>query len=235
MAGFFKHGNELMNFRVQKGQGISWQTERLLESQEKLNSMEVVRQIIIILTGLLYGCETWSLTLKDEHKVFEKRLLSKTWRALYLPLYNLMKWCLGTGACLPVLHNFLCVQGTLKRRDHLKESKFFDCTCARCSDATELGTYAGALKCPQCDTGVVISTAPLNRDADWCCTNDACTGYTVPAHSVRLLMDKWDEFSLFYLCFTNVRQVKVSSFSIKNSQCCLLGCYLSQCHCKGRT
>jgi hypothetical protein len=91
---------------------------------------------------------------------------------------------------LPVLYNFLCVQGTLKRRDHLKESKFFDCTCARCSDATELGTYAGALKCPQCATGVVVSTAPLNHDADWCCTNDACTGYIVPARSVRLLMDK---------------------------------------------
>ncbi|XP_021915555.1 protein msta-like isoform X2 [Zootermopsis nevadensis] len=82
------------------------------------------------------------------------------------------------------------LQGTLKRRDHLKESKFFDCTCARCSDATELGTYAGALKCPQCAMGIVVSTAPLNRDADWCCTNDSCTGYTVPARSVRLLMDK---------------------------------------------
>jgi hypothetical protein len=94
------------------------------------------------------------------------------------------------GEILHLLQNALCVQGTLKRRDHLKESKFFDCTCARCSDPTELGTYAGALKCPQCSTGVVLSTAPLDRDADWQCNNNACTGYTVSARSVRHLIDK---------------------------------------------
>lgn len=82
------------------------------------------------------------------------------------------------------------LQGTLKRRDHIKESKFFDCACSRCCDATELGTYAGALKCPQCTTGVVLSTRPLDRDASWRCDNDACTGYTIPASSVRRLMDK---------------------------------------------
>jgi DNA-directed RNA polymerase subunit RPC12/RpoP len=88
------------------------------------------------------------------------------------------------------MQRILFVQGTSKRRDHLRESKFFDCVCARCSDATELGTYAGALKCPQCTTGAVISTRPLDRDADWRCDNDACAGYTVPANSVRLLMEK---------------------------------------------
>ncbi|KAJ4438512.1 hypothetical protein ANN_14457, partial [Periplaneta americana] len=81
------------------------------------------------------------------------------------------------------------LQGTLKRREHLKESKFFDCTCARCSDPTELGTYAGALKCPQC-AGTVLSTAPLDREAEWRCVGPNCPGYAVPARSVTLLMDK---------------------------------------------
>jgi hypothetical protein len=35
--------------------------------------------IIIILPVILYGCETWSLTLRDEHRlrVFENRVLRK--------------------------------------------------------------------------------------------------------------------------------------------------------------
>jgi hypothetical protein len=34
---------------------------------------------IVILPAVLYGCETWSLTLKDEHRlrVFENRLLRR--------------------------------------------------------------------------------------------------------------------------------------------------------------
>lgn len=82
------------------------------------------------------------------------------------------------------------LQGTLKRREHLKESKFFDCACARCSDPTELGTYAGALKCPKCGTGAVLSTEPLNSDAKWHCNNVSCIGYSVPGHSVKQLMER---------------------------------------------
>lgn len=37
--------------------------------------------------------------------------------------------------------------GTPSRRNHLQESKFFWCTCARCSDPTEFGTYFSALRC----------------------------------------------------------------------------------------
>jgi hypothetical protein len=36
--------------------------------------------MMIILPVVLYGCETWSLTLREEHKlrVFENRVLRKT-------------------------------------------------------------------------------------------------------------------------------------------------------------
>jgi hypothetical protein len=30
--------------------------------------------------------------------------------------------------------------GTMWRRKHLSESKYFDCSCKRCADSTELGT-----------------------------------------------------------------------------------------------
>jgi len=36
------------------------------------------------------------------------------------------------------------LQGTLKRRQHMRDGKFFDCICRRCADKTELGTFCSA-------------------------------------------------------------------------------------------
>jgi len=36
------------------------------------------------------------------------------------------------------------LQGTLRRRQHLRDSKFFECVCPRCADKTELGTFCSA-------------------------------------------------------------------------------------------
>lgn len=52
---------------------------------------------------------------------------------------------------------------TIIRRDYLKESKYFDCKCKRCSDPTELGSHMSTLKCMKCDNGVIISSAPLGK------------------------------------------------------------------------
>ncbi|KOB69070.1 Protein msta, partial [Operophtera brumata] len=37
--------------------------------------------------------------------------------------------------------------GTETRRHHLADSKFFECSCQRCADVTELGTMYSAVKC----------------------------------------------------------------------------------------
>lgn len=55
---------------------------------------------------------------------------------------------------------------TLLRRAHLREGKFFDCSCARCADPTELGTNLSSLKCSKCDNGWVLSSNPLGKDFD---------------------------------------------------------------------
>lgn len=66
--------------------------------------------------------------------------------------------------------------GTLARRAHLRLAKHFDCTCKRCSDATEFGTYAGSFFCSECretdpseDCPKIVSTDPLDEDAVWSC------------------------------------------------------------------
>lgn len=37
--------------------------------------------------------------------------------------------------------------GTFNRRHHLHETKYFWCTCTRCSDVTEFGTYFSGITC----------------------------------------------------------------------------------------
>jgi hypothetical protein len=65
--------------------------------------------------------------------------------------------------------------GTMARREHLKQSKCFDCHCARCSDETELGTYLGAIYCSQCKksgakrNSMIVSESPLDPLANWKC------------------------------------------------------------------
>nr|CAD7397271.1 unnamed protein product [Timema cristinae] len=52
--------------------------------------------------------------------------------------------------------------GTANRRHHLSETKFFWCTCERCADPTELGTFFSAIRCKNslCD-GYLLSEHPL--------------------------------------------------------------------------
>ncbi|XP_071549888.1 SET domain-containing protein SmydA-8-like [Panulirus ornatus] len=57
---------------------------------------------------------------------------------------------------------------TMLRQDHLRLSKQFTCTCRRCCDPTELGTFMGSPLCPGCG-GPVVSSAPLDPKADWIC------------------------------------------------------------------
>ena len=57
----------------------------------------------------------------------------------------------------------LTLAGTLYRRRHLSESKYFQCTCLRCSDPTELGSNFSTLVCQQCKNGDVTSIDSLNE------------------------------------------------------------------------
>jgi hypothetical protein len=45
---------------------------------------------------------------------------------------------------------------------HLREGKYFDCTCSRCSDPTELGTHMSSVRCVHCYVGLITSTKPTS-------------------------------------------------------------------------
>ena len=57
----------------------------------------------------------------------------------------------------------LTLAGTLYRRRHLLDSKYFQCTCLRCSDPTELGSQFSTILCQQCKKGYVTSIDSLNE------------------------------------------------------------------------
>jgi len=75
--------------------------------------------------------------------------------------------------------------GTQERRKHLRQSKLFDCCCARCADPTELGTHMSTLLCTQCG-GNLLCSNPLSSDdlADFICV--AC-GFEMPGEHVAAL------------------------------------------------
>lgn len=66
--------------------------------------------------------------------------------------------------------------GTQARREHLRETKYFECKCSRCSDPTEMGTYLSALKCLGTELvpcgGIQLPVNPLDDKTEWAC--DKC-------------------------------------------------------------
>lgn len=44
---------------------------------------------------------------------------------------------------------------TMRRRELLRQFKCFDCSCERCADPSEFGTYVGAIVCSKCSIGKV--------------------------------------------------------------------------------
>ncbi|XP_057655662.1 SET domain-containing protein SmydA-8-like [Diorhabda carinulata] len=70
-----------------------------------------------------------------------------------------------------------CLWGTQARREHLRETKYFDCQCQRCKDPTELGSYLSALKCLGTDGepcgGTQLPINPVDDKTEWTC--DSCS------------------------------------------------------------
>ncbi|XP_045126721.1 LOW QUALITY PROTEIN: SET domain-containing protein SmydA-8-like [Portunus trituberculatus] len=58
--------------------------------------------------------------------------------------------------------------GTRARRDHLRLTRLYHCSCRRCADPTELDTNFSALVCRRCKKNVLPSN-PLDDVAPWLC------------------------------------------------------------------
>ena len=76
------------------------------------------------------------------------------------------------------IHYMTPMIGTATRRRKIRKNWFFDCTCARCCDPTEMGTFASALLCPDCgkagNEGFLLPAYPLNPACPWTCSFPGC-------------------------------------------------------------
>jgi hypothetical protein len=65
--------------RLNSGNACCRSVQNILSSQLLSKNLKIRIYKIIILPVVLYGCETWSLTLREEHilGVFENRVLKK--------------------------------------------------------------------------------------------------------------------------------------------------------------
>ena len=69
---------EIQN-RLKSGNACYHSVQNLLSSNLLSNNLKIKIYITIILPVVLYGCETWSLTMREEHRlsVFENRVLRR--------------------------------------------------------------------------------------------------------------------------------------------------------------
>ena len=87
---------EEMKNRLKLGNACYYSVQNLLSSSLLSKNLKIKIYRTIILPTVLYGCETWSLTLREERRlrVFENRLLRRVfepkrdevtgeWRKLY--------------------------------------------------------------------------------------------------------------------------------------------------------
>jgi hypothetical protein len=68
-----------MKSRLNSGNVCYYSVQNLLSSHLISETLKIKIYKIVILPVVLYGCETWSLTLREEHRLraFEKRVLRR--------------------------------------------------------------------------------------------------------------------------------------------------------------
>src|SRR5215510_13880034 len=71
---------EEIKSRLKLGNDCYHSVQNLLSSRLLSKNLKIKIYRIIILPVVLYGCETWSLTLREKHRlsVFENRVLRKS-------------------------------------------------------------------------------------------------------------------------------------------------------------
>jgi hypothetical protein len=71
--------HEEINCRLSSGNAFYHAVQNILSFRLLSKNLKIKIYKTIILPVVLYGCETWSLTLRDEHRlrVFENRVLRR--------------------------------------------------------------------------------------------------------------------------------------------------------------
>ena len=80
---------EEIKLRINMGNACYYSLEKILSSHLLSKKLKVNTCKTLILPVVLYGCETWSLTLREEHRLrmFENKVLTKIFGAKRMYVY----------------------------------------------------------------------------------------------------------------------------------------------------
>lgn len=99
--------------------------------------------------------------------------------------------------------------GTQARREHLLETKYFECRCDRCKDPTEMGTHLSAMRCLGSEStpcgGTQLPVDPLDNDTEWAC--DKCDVKMSNVQASYLINQIGDDVDHVQLANPNVRDL----------------------------
>merc|ERR1712117_710709 len=76
------------------------------------------------------------------------------------------------------------LETTQLRQERLMDGWYFRCKCLRCCDPLEGLSFASSVACLKCQEGLILSTNPLDPDADWSCGD---CGFIKTADSIKKL------------------------------------------------
>jgi len=78
------------------------------------------------------------------------------------------------------------LETTQLRQERLLDGWYFRCKCLRCCDPLEGLSFASAVACLKCQEGLILSTNPLDPEADWSCGD---CGFMKTADMIKKLND----------------------------------------------
>ncbi|KAJ4431600.1 hypothetical protein ANN_20199 [Periplaneta americana] len=87
--------------RINMGNACYYSVEKLLSSSLLSKNLKVRIYKTVILPVLLYGCETWTLTLREEHRfrVFENKIICSRDSSIHSSLITAQKRSIGFQRC----------------------------------------------------------------------------------------------------------------------------------------
>jgi hypothetical protein len=95
--------------RLNSGNACYYSVQNLLSSRLISKNLKIKIYKIVILPVVLYGCETWSLTLREEHRlrVFENRMLRRIFGPKREEDGSWKKNCIMMNFIACILHSIL--------------------------------------------------------------------------------------------------------------------------------
>jgi len=101
---------------------------------------------------------------------------------------------ISKGSKITINHVSVPFYGTIPRQIDLENTRFITCSCQRCSDPTELGTFTSGIYCSKCPNqeGLLLPENPLVKLTEWVCNK--CSDRKTEASIFEVMVDIEEDY-----------------------------------------